>query len=139
MKGKRKRNIDSITMTVDLNEFTNSIPKRHVIPYTQSKYDTTLEFFDQYYKLHADATIPPNFQTLKSFLAWTSKLMEGRIKESPRGTTLEGTQRLLPCVDSMRSFLRSFLTAWARAERPDIANSVASMMVHVSSLTNLSC
>uniref|UniRef100_A0A093VU63 Virulence plasmid integrase pGP8-D n=1 Tax=Talaromyces marneffei PM1 TaxID=1077442 RepID=A0A093VU63_TALMA len=130
MKGKRKRNIDSITMTVDLNEFTNSIPKRHVIPYTQSKYDTTLEFFDQYYKLHADATIPPNFQTLKSFLAWISKLMEGRIKESPRGTTLEGTQRLLPCVDSMRSFLRSFLTAWARAERPDIANSVASMMVH---------
>jgi hypothetical protein len=123
-------------MTVDLNEFTNSVPRKHVIPYTQLKYETTLEYFDQYYKLHADATIPPNFQTLKSFLVWISKLMEGRIKDSPWGTTPEGTPRLLPCVDTMRGFLRSFLTAWARAERPDISNSVASMMVYVSSLIN---
>jgi hypothetical protein len=62
-----------------------------------------------------------------------SKIIEGRIKDSPEGFTLEGKPRLLPCINTIKSFLRSFLTTWARAEKPDIANSVANTMVFVSS------
>lgn len=111
MKGKRAKKIDSVTLTVDLDQFTNSVPKRYVIPYTESKYETKLQYFDKYHELHPDSTVPPNYQTFKSFLVWVSKLMDGRIKSSPWGKNPDGTPRLLPCVDTVRSFLRSFLTA----------------------------
>lgn len=115
---------------MDLNQFTDSIPKRLVVHWTESKYETTLQFFNRYYELYPGSTFPPNYQTFKGFLVWVSKLTKGRIKSR--------TLRLLPYISNLESFLRYFLAVWGRAERPDIANTVAKDIKFVRTLSKLS-
>jgi hypothetical protein len=73
MKAKRAKKIDSITLTMDRNRLTHSVPKRHITAFTRSRYDTTLQYFDKYHELHLNSTIPLNYQTFKSFLVWVLK------------------------------------------------------------------
>ncbi|EED21202.1 conserved hypothetical protein [Talaromyces stipitatus ATCC 10500] len=122
------RKLGSVTVTVDLNQFSNSIPKAYIVPETELRYGEALQYFDRYRELHPDATVPPNYQTFKSFLVWASLLKEGRIEDSPLGNNPDGTPRILPCVDTMKSFLRRFIAAWSRTDRPEIPRRVATAM-----------
>jgi hypothetical protein len=79
----------------------NSILKRPVFPWTESKYETTLRLFDRYYELHPGFMFPPNYQSFKCFLVWVLTLTKGRIKSSPGRHNPDGTPRLLPYISTL--------------------------------------
>jgi hypothetical protein len=110
---------------VDFDSHDNSETKVNVLPRTAKGYARTLLLFDRFCELHPQAVSPPNIQTFKAFMEWVGRLMNGRLAARPT-------------VDTMESFRRDFITAWASNRESVIPLCVAKTIRNVRFILSVS-